>query len=159
MSLFVATIAFPPSIPHFTFLCDAASIELIALRWLHFIFGIIWIGLLYFFNLVGTPALTRLDPPVRIKVYPELMSRAMAWFRWSALVTVLVGLRYFFRSLATDAHNAAEPALALRWFGGWLLVWIIAYAFIYVLQLPARGILDTVWWRAIGVIEIGRAHV
>src|SRR5215470_16681162 len=138
MGLFVATIVFPPSIPHFTFLGDAASIELMALRWLHFIFGIIWIGLLYFFNLVGTPAMTRLDPAVRNKVYPVLMSRAMAWFRWSALITVLMGLRYFFRLLSADAHNAGDSGLVLRWFGWWLLVWMVAYALLYASQLPAK---------------------
>jgi len=67
------------------FLNDPAANELIALRWLHLIFGIIWIGLLYFFNLVGTPSMKALEPGVRVKVYPVLMARAMAWFggrRW-----------------------------------------------------------------------------
>src|SRR5262249_62208015 len=131
----VAAMLFAASTPHFSFLNDSGSNELMALRWLHFIFGIIWIGLLYFFNLVGTPAMARLDPAVRIKVYPALMSRAMAWFRWSALITVLMGLRYFFRLLSADAHNAGDSSLVLRWFGWWLLVWIVAYVLIYALQL------------------------
>ena len=154
MSFFAAMIAFPASTPHFSFLEDPASNELIALRWLHFIFGIMWIGLLYFFNLVATPAMARLEPAVRNKLYPVLMSRAMAWFRWSALITVMIGVRYFFRSLAADAYNSGDSGLVLRWFGWWLLVWIVAYAFIYALQLPAQGILDSGWWRAIGVIVI-----
>jgi uncharacterized membrane protein len=137
--------------PHFSFLSDPAANELIVLRWLHFVFGIIWIGLLYFFNLVGTPALKSLEPGVRVKVYPALMSRAMAWFRWSALVTVLVGMRYFFSLLVVDARNAGNPGLALRWFGWWVLVWVVAYEGIYLLQLPAKGIRDSVWVRAIGI--------
>jgi uncharacterized membrane protein len=145
------TLVFPEWRPHFRLLQDAAANEQIVLRWLHFIFGIIWIGLLYFFNLVGTPAMMRLEPPVRVKVYPVLMSRAMSWFRWSALVTVFVGLRYFFRLLAVDAHNAGDASLALRWFGWWLLVWIVAYALIYAFQLPATGILDSVFVRTIGI--------
>src|ERR1700730_14599264 len=137
--------------PHFRLLEHAASNEQMMLRWMHFIFGIIWIGLLYFFNLVGTPTMQQLDAPVRVKVYPLLMSRAMAWFRWSALVTVLMGIRYFFRLLSADARNAGNPSLALRWFGWWLLVWVVAYAFIYALQLPAKGILDRVLVRAFGI--------
>lgn len=134
------------SLPH-----DAFSNELMALRWLHFIFGIIWIGLLYFFNFVGMPTMKALEPSVRVKVYPVLMARAMAWFRWSALVTVLVGMRYFFRLLAEDARRAGNPGLALRWFGIWLLVWVVAYAPVYLLQLPRKGILDSVWLRGIGI--------
>jgi uncharacterized membrane protein len=143
--------SFPEWKPHLSFLSDPAANELIALRWLHFIFGIIWIGLLYFFNLVGTPTMKALEPGVRVKVYPVLMSRAMAWFRWSALITVLVGMRYFFSILSTDARNSGNPGLALRWFGWWVLVWVVAYEGIYLLQLPAKGIHDSVWVRAIGI--------
>jgi uncharacterized membrane protein len=82
------------------------------------------------------------------------MSRAMAWFRWSALVTVILGIRYFFSLLVTDARNAGHPGLALRWFGWWVLVWTVAYEGIYFLQLPAKGIRDSVWVRAIGIAAI-----
>src|ERR1700724_1631012 len=143
--------SFPGWKPHFSFLSDAAANELMALRWLHFIFGIIWIGLLFFFNLVGTPSMKALEPGVRVKVYPVLMSRAMAWFRWSALITVLVGMRYFFSMLMTDARTSGDTGLALRWFGWWILVWLVAYEGIYFLQLPAKGIRDSVWVRAIGI--------
>src|SRR5467141_147929 len=149
---FLAT--FPQWTPHCNFVADAAANELMALRWLHFIFGIIWIGLLYFFNFVGTPAMKALEPGVRVKVYPVLMSRAMNWFRWSALVTVIVGMRYFFSLLMTDARNSGDPHLALRWFGWWVLVWLVAYEGIYLLQLPAKGIRDSVWVRAIGIAVI-----
>src|SRR3984893_16711395 len=137
--------------PHFSFLSEAAANELMALRWLHFIFGIIWIGLLYFFNLVGTPSMKALEPGVRVKVYPVLMARAMAWFRWSALVTVIVGMRYFFSLLITDASESVDARRACRWFGSCVLVWVVAYEGIYLLQLPAKGIGDSVWVRAIGI--------
>ncbi len=137
--------------PHFSFLAGAQANEMIALRWLHIIFGIIWIGLLYFFNLVLTPAMKQCDPKLRIRIYPELMPRAMNWFRWSALVTVLVGMRYYSIHLGADAKNAGNAALVGKWFGWWFLVWILAYAFIYALQLPAKGILDSPWVRTIGV--------
>ena len=91
MPLHLIALGFPEWQPHFSFLDTPQANEMMALRWLHLIFGIIWIGLLYFFNLVLTPAMKKCDPKLRIKIYPELMPGAMGWFRWSALVTVLSG--------------------------------------------------------------------
>jgi uncharacterized membrane protein len=161
MCFSVMAFSFPEWTPHFSFLSDRASNELIALRWLHYIFGIIWIGLLYFFNLIGTPTMKSLEPSVRVKVYPALMSRAMAWFRWSALVTVVMGIRYFFHLLSVDAHNAGNPRLVLQWFGWWVLVWSVAYEAIYLLQLPRRGILDSPWVRtmAIGAVVVAASWI
>jgi uncharacterized membrane protein len=99
-------LAFPEWQPHFSFPAGTAANEMIVLRWLHIIFGIIWIGLLYFFNLVLTPAMKKCDPTLRTKIYPELMPGAMNWFRWSALVTVFVGMRYYAIYLSSDAKLA-----------------------------------------------------
>ncbi len=151
MYLSVLAHTFPEWQPHFSFLDTPHASEMMAMRWLHFIFGIIWIGLLYFFNLVLTPAMKKYDPALRIKIYPELMSGAMGWFRSSALVTVIVGLRYFSIHLAADAKLAGDRSLIGKWFGWWFLVWLVAYVFIYALQLPAKGILDSPWLRVIGV--------
>src|ERR1700674_5389805 len=154
MSFFLIAQYFQEWRPHFSFLEGPAVNEMMLLRWLHFIFGIIWIGLLYFFNLVGFPTMKQLEASVRAKIYPVLMSRAMNWFRWSALVTVVVGLRYFWMILAADAQNAGNSRLALRWFGEWLLVWLVAYALIYPFQLPSKGILDNPWVRSIAIAII-----
>lgn len=135
--------------PHFSFPQGAVTNEEIVLRWIHFVSGIIWIGLLYFFNLVGTPTMKSLDDATRNKVYPALMSRAMVWFRWSALVTVLVGLRYYTILLQADAENAGHPGLMGKWIGEWFLVWLVAYAIIYALQMPFGGPLGNGWVRSI----------
>jgi uncharacterized membrane protein len=140
--------------PHFSFPQGAVANEEIVLRWIHFVSGIVWIGLLYFFNLVGFPTMKQMDRSVRARVFPVLMTRAMWWFRWSALVAVLVGLRYFFILLAADARNAGNPSLALRWFGWWWLVWVIAYALIYPLQLPSQGVLANSLVRTISIAII-----
>src|SRR5690349_13581866 len=137
--------------PHFRWPENAVANELMLMRLLHIIFGIIWIGLLYFFNFVKFPMMRALEAGVRVKVYPELMSRAMAWFRWSAVVTFLMGISYFFRLLATDARNAGNPRLAWSWFGWWWVVWLVAYALIYALQLPMKGPLNNGWIRAMGI--------
>jgi uncharacterized membrane protein len=151
MAFFLLALSFPEWHPHVVFLDTARANEMMALRWLHLVFGIIWIGLLYFFNLVLTPAMKKCDPQLRIKIYPELMPGAMGWFRSSALVTVIVGLRYFSIHLSVDARLAGHLSLIGKWFGSWLLVWVVAYVFIYALQLPAKGILDSLWVRVIGI--------
>ena len=109
-------LSFPEWRPHFSFLDTPHANEMIALRWLHLVFGIIWIGLLYFFNLVLTPAMRKCDPKLRIKIYPELMPGAMGWFRSSALVTVIVGLRYFTIHLSSDARVAVIASGGLTHF-------------------------------------------
>jgi uncharacterized membrane protein len=65
---------------------------LYAVRWVHFVAGITWIGLLYWFNLVNVPFQRVLDASLKPQVNPLLFPRALAWFRHSAWVTVLAGL-------------------------------------------------------------------
>jgi len=151
MPFLLFALGFPSWQPHFSFLTGPHANEMMALRWLHFIFGIIWIGLLYFFNLVLTPAMKQCDPKLRVRIYPELMPRAMSWFRYSSLITVLVGFRYFQIHLSSDAKAAGDASLVGKWLGWWLLVWVVAYVFIYALQLPMKGILNGVWVRVFGI--------
>ena len=66
------------------------------LRWTHFLAGITWIGLLYFFNLINAGFLKSLDGPVKNVVIPKLMPSALNWFRHGATVTVLAGLALYF---------------------------------------------------------------
>ena len=61
-------------------------------RWLHIVAGIIWIGHLYFFNFVNAPFGTTIDGPTKQKVVPELMPRALYWFRWGAAWTWVTGV-------------------------------------------------------------------
>lgn len=72
------------------------SITLAALtRWLHIIFGIFWIGLLYYFNAVQTPGMAAAAAdkggPGGAGVNKYIAPRALLWFRWSALGTWLLG--------------------------------------------------------------------
>jgi uncharacterized membrane protein len=134
--------------------------EEIILRWIHFVFGITWIGLLYFFNLVSTPVMKRLDAATRQKLVAEMMPRALAWFRWSALITVLAGLRYYILILQEDAWNAGRPGLAWHWLGIWFAVWLVAYALIHGLMMPTSGPLNRGWLRAllIAIVAAGAAY-
>src|SRR6185295_593561 len=61
-------------------------------RWIHVVAGITWIGLLYFFNFVNGPFAATMDGPTKQKVVPELMPRALYWFRWGAAWTWVTGV-------------------------------------------------------------------
>ena len=62
-------------------------------RWLHIFFGIIWIGILYYFNFVQTPFMGEMqEAPVKSGVTRVLVPRALWWFRWGAMFTFLTGL-------------------------------------------------------------------
>src|ERR1043166_9240674 len=74
---------------------SGAEISHIILRWLHFVAGITWIGLLYFFNLVKVALQKKLDAETKKKVNPDLLLPALWYFRWGALVTVLDGFGYY----------------------------------------------------------------
>lgn len=112
----------------------------IALRWIHFLAGITWIGLLYFFNLVSNPAMKQMDAATRAKVVPPLMSRALWWFRWSALVTVLAGIAYWMMIVTADAQNGqASPGVAIWSF---FLIWTLAFAIENALVMPLKGLLN-----------------
>jgi len=113
---------------------------LMLLRWLHFIAGITWIGLLYFFNLVNVPFMKELDAPTKGKVVPALMSRAMWWFRWSSVVTVLMGFGYWQSIVGSDARNAsASTSTAMASF---FLIWTVTWAVMYACVIPGKGVFD-----------------
>jgi uncharacterized membrane protein len=60
-------------------------------RYAHYLAAITWIGLLYYFNYVQTPAFATFDAPARTEAISKLVPRALWWFRWAAVVTVLSG--------------------------------------------------------------------
>ena len=94
-------------------------------RWFHFVAGITWIGLLYFFNLVNVPFQKGLDADTKKKVNPDLLGRALWYFRWGAVVTVLAGLAYFaMYILKADVNNANTLG------NGNLNLWFILFAWL-----------------------------
>ena len=66
------------------------------LRWIHVVAGIVWIGHLYFFNFVNAQLAKTYDADSKKKVVPELMPRALYWFRWGAVWTWVSGLFLLF---------------------------------------------------------------
>lgn len=118
---------------------DTASNVMIVLRWIHFVAGIAWVGLLYFFNLVSSKFLPTLDASTRSRIYPGLMSRALFWFRWGAVVTVLVGIAYWMHIATQDAHNAHTSPGRVFW--TFFLIWTVAFFVeMAILMAPAPAL-------------------
>ena len=61
-------------------------------RWGHIVFGVTWIGLLYYFNFVQTEYVKEAEDSAKADVMQKLAPRALWWFRWAALFTFLTGL-------------------------------------------------------------------
>jgi uncharacterized membrane protein len=119
-------------------LTNPSFIDLL-LRWGHVVFGIIWIGHLYFFNLVNVPFQGGLDKELKPKVNPALLLRAFWWFRWGAMYTLLFGLalflfnyfgppKYFFMPEGGVSGRAmwilfGMLLAAVMWFNVWFVIW------------------------------------
>src|ERR1051325_10876338 len=61
-------------------------------RWIHVVAGVMWIGHLWFFNFVNAQVAKSYDADSKKKVVPELMPRALYWFRWGAAFTWITGI-------------------------------------------------------------------
>jgi uncharacterized membrane protein len=109
-------------------------------RWIHFVAGIIWIGMLYFFNFINAHVTAALQPATRREVIPQLMPRALWWFRWGAMFTFLSGLllilwKYFLlgSGFTGDAGLFGSSAGlwismgalfgTLMWYNVWFIIW------------------------------------
>jgi uncharacterized membrane protein len=117
-----------------------------AFRWLHVIAGITWIGMLYFFNFVNSQLQGKMDDATKKLVNPQLMPRALWWFRWGAMVTFLSGLIlftsiYFYTPGVGFGANALLQGMegglsdrsrwimwgmlfgTIMWFNVWFIIW------------------------------------
>ena len=99
-------------------------------RWAHVVAGITWIGHLYFFNWVNGPFQGKIDGPTKRAVNPELMPRALFWFRWGAAWTwitgfLLAGLIYYqSKEVLFDQDHQGNPWL---WLAILLVTWAVGF--------------------------------
>jgi uncharacterized membrane protein len=115
-------------------------------RWLHFIAGITWIGHLYFFNLVNVNFMKALDGPTKGKVIPQLMPRALWWFRWGAVITVLVGIAYYVMYMvAPDAKNRDNVATGGRSTMVIFLVWLVIIVAVFAAEFFVLRQINNGW--------------
>jgi uncharacterized membrane protein len=96
------------------------------LRWFHFLAGITWVGLLYFFNLINVPFMKQVDAAAKPSIFKNLTLPALNWFRWSSLITVFIGFWYWGQFyVGEDAKRAGTSPLPT--IGLFLLLWIAVF--------------------------------
>jgi len=135
------------------------------LRWFHFIAGITWIGLLYFFNLVNVPFMKQVDAAAKPKIFQNLTLPALNWFRWSALVTVFIGFWYwgqFYVGADARRQGGGEGATFGLFFLLWIGVWAILFALIkkaapsgYVLGIVTAILVYAAGWIFVNYTPVG----
>jgi len=101
-------------------------------QWLHVFFGIMWIGLLYYFNFVQVPTMPAIPAELKPGVTKYIAPQALFYFRWAAALTVLAGLVLAYLYDEMDAFRFA-PGKVLIGIGMWLglvmafNVWVIIW--------------------------------
>jgi uncharacterized membrane protein len=120
------------------------DLEQQAIRWLHTFFGIVWIGLLYYFNFVQIPTMPTVPAELKPGVTKYIAPKALFFFRWGAALTVLFGLIIAQRAdYLVQALTLQEP-FQLIGIGMWLAL-IMAFNVWFVIW-PAQQ-------KALGLVE------
>jgi len=101
-----------------------AGIEML-MRWGHFVAGIAWIGLLYYFNFVQAEYFKEAETAAKSDAVKKLVPRALWWFRWGAMATVITGvaiilLRGF--NMSMDIYIGALLGI-IMFLNVWLIIW------------------------------------
>jgi uncharacterized membrane protein len=105
------------------------------LRWLHFLAGITWIGMLYYFNFVQTPFFKSCEASTKGEMIRGLVPNALWWFRWGAMFTFLSGLAIIMVKAHSVSAAASEAGASINW-------WATPYATIIL----TGGIMGTLMW-------------
>ena len=103
------------------------------MRWLHYIFGILWIGHLYYYNFSQTPFMAEADAATKSVIFQKLQTRTMFWFRWGAMFTFLTGWAMIGHKMGNLGTPATSPWGTIILSGGligtlmflnvWLIIW------------------------------------
>jgi len=107
--------------------------DLFIVRWLHVMAGVMWIGLLWYFNFVQTPSMPKIPDEQKPAISKVIAPSALFWFRWSALATVILGLllaymnHYLVQALTlTKGVHAIGIGMWLGLimaFNVWMIIW------------------------------------
>lgn len=121
-------------------------------RWMHVFFGILWIGLLYYFNFVQIRVMPDVPAELKPAVGKYIAPEALFWFRWSAFATWLMGValagqrHYFVQAITLDAVDSdgsfSNRGLMLMGVGMWLatIMFLNVWGIIWPKQKIALGI-------------------
>ena len=98
-------------------------------RWAHVLFGIVWIGMLYYFNFVQTEYFKEAEADAKADAVKKLAPRALWWFRWGAMFTFLSGL-VLLHLVGASTSLAGMPVIWIGSIAGilmflnvWLVIW------------------------------------
>lgn len=105
-------------------------------RWLHLFFGIVWIGLLYYFNFVQIPTMPKIPAELKPGVSKHIAPSALFFFRWGAAFTVLTGLIVAY--LSGYVHQALTLQIPYRMIGVGMWMAIIMAFNVWVFIWPAQ---------------------
>jgi uncharacterized membrane protein len=108
-------------------------------RWLHVLSGVMWVGLLWYFNFVQMPSMPKIPDEQKPAVSKVIAPEALFWFRWAAMATIVTGLilamlnGYIHQALSlglTGGGAAGHTAIgigmwlgAIMWFNVWFVIW------------------------------------
>jgi len=102
-------------------------------RWLHVMSGVMWIGLLWYFNFVQTPSMPKIPDEQKPAIGKVIAPAALFWFRWGAMATIVTGLilagmnGYLVQALTlTKGVHAIGIGMwlgAIMWFNVWFIIW------------------------------------
>jgi uncharacterized membrane protein len=103
------------------------------MRWLHVMSGVMWIGLLWYFNFVQIPSMPKIPDEQKPAIGKVIAPEALFWFRWSALATVVTGLLLaWMNGYLVQALAVQKPLTAIgvgMWlalvmaFNVWFIIW------------------------------------
>ena len=116
----------------------------VAFRYLHVFFGILWIGLLYYFNFVQIPTMPSIPAELKPAIGKYIAPKALFYFRWAALLTVITGLTVAYLSGYLHQAFALRPGFQLIGIGMWLA--LIMAANVWFIIWPNQK-------RALGLVE------
>jgi len=122
-------------------------------RWLHVLSGVMWIGLLWYFNFVQIPSMKKIPDEQKPAISKVIAPEALFWFRWAALSTVVTGLilatmnGYILDALTLGIADGLRKSAAIG-FGMWLGL-IMAYNVWFVIWPNQQ--------KALGLVEVAAA--
>lgn len=120
------------------------ELEVPLLQYIHTFLGVLWIGLLYYFNFVQIPTMPKVPAELKPAVSKYIAPAALFWFRWSAAATVLLGLILAYRSDYLGEALALQDGYRLIGIGMWL--GLIMAANVWFVIWPNQK-------RALGLVE------
>jgi uncharacterized membrane protein len=98
-------------------------------RWAHVLFGITWIGMLYYFNFVQGEYFKEAEADAKADAMKKLAPRALWWFRWGAMFTFITGL-YLLHAIGASTNIMGQPVIWIGALAGifmflnvWLVIW------------------------------------